>query len=409
MRLLAAVVILSSSLLTACPGEDPNNGVAPEKDMTAEGDAGTDAAPDLPEADAAPDVPAEPGRIVIEPEQITFGAVRHGETETAVVAITNVGGQPVVVSNVMLQELNRTGEPELLPGPNFETTFEVGPGLHREIDVVYEPKDYGADRGILEIWTTDPEAEMNQIRIEALNAYADVEAPKFVRFGEVPAGESVTKRIAVVNRGIDPLTISDAVLGGTSQEFSITFEENASPPTVVETNGDFLIDVQYGPVDLGTDRGTITLTTDDPDDPTWEIALTGNDPTPCIDVAPDPVDFGELAAGTAGMQQVTLLNCSRTLGLEVTSIALADDGGGTFTVGSLPELPLQLAPLQTSAFRSRRPSPNLACRPGKSPSNPPTPNSMAPSSSAPPYPITPEGAHFLSASSFVGGMRSATI
>jgi len=240
-----------------------------------------------------------------------------------------------------------------LPGPNFAMTFEVGPGLHREIDIVYEPKDYGTDRGILEIWTTDPEAEKVQLRIEAPNAYADLEAPRFVRFGEVPAGETVTKRILAYNRGIDPLTVTDVALGGTSPEFGITFEPSAVPPTVLETNEDFVMDVRYSPVSADTDRGTITLTTDDPDDPTWDIALTGNDPVPCLDATPDPVDFGELAAATADSQQVTLLNCSRTLGLEVTALTLSDDAGGVFTLEGVPELPLGVAPLQTATFTAK--------------------------------------------------------
>ena len=346
--------VLVAAAFASCTADNPNNGQdasipdagdAPKEDVAVP-DTGADAAvspdigPDLP--------PPAPGKVVVDPTQITFGEVRHGESETVKVAVTNTGGQSIIVSNVVLQELNRTGEPELVPGASWDTSFEVGPNLFREIEVTYQPNDFGADRGELEIQTTDPDASLVTIRIEAPNAYADLDAPQFLRFGGVPVGESSTKRITLYNRGIDPLTIEDLVIGGISGTFTLSGTQETT--TVLETNEDLVIDLTYTPVAPGTDRGTLTVLSDDPDQPEVEIALTGNDPTPCLDVSPNPVDFGEATAGAPQAQEVVMLNCSRTLSVDITGVMLTDDGGGVFSLSGLPQLPLTIAPLQTAKF-----------------------------------------------------------
>lgn len=349
---LTALVVAT---LASCTADNPNNdydasapdiGEEPQPDVGAPDDGGADAASS---PDIGPDLPPPaPGNVVVDPTQITFGEVRHGESETVKVAVTNTGGQSIFVSNVVLRELNRTGEPEIVPGANFDGSFEVGPNLFREIEVTYQPNDFGADRGELELQTTDPDASLITIRIEAPNAYADIDAPRFLRFGEVPAGESATKRITLYNRGIDPLTVEDLVMGGISGAF--TLAETQERTTVLETNEDLVIDVTFTPVGAGTDRGTLTVVSNDPDQAEVEIALSGNDPTPCLQVSPNPVDFGEATAGAPESQEVVLLNCSRTLPVDVTGVALTDDGGGVFSLEGLPQLPLTIAPLQTAKF-----------------------------------------------------------
>lgn len=351
-RFISLAALLSGSLaLAACPSS--NNGVAPAKDVgedVSSEDAGDDlGSPDVGAIDTGPDIPPAPGSITVDPLQITFSDVRQGESATQTIALANTGGEVVVVSNVMIEELNRSGEPELVPGPNFESQFEVGPGLFREIDIAYAPDDYGTDRGVVEIWTTDPDNAMIEIRVETVNAYADLEAPQFVRFGDVPAGETKTERVIVTNRGIDPMTISDVQIGGTSDEFAITFLPSAVPPTALERDEEFVMDVRYSPLNADTDRGTITLTTSDPDDETWEIALVGNDPTPCLRLSPDPVAFAFEEAGDQ-TTTVTLVNCSRSLPVEVNSIALEDDAGGVFAVAEVPAAPFTINPAQTESF-----------------------------------------------------------
>lgn len=342
--------LIAALAVVGCSNDDNNVGPpvdpGPVEDMAMD-DVGVDLAHDV---NILPDVPAEPGSLVIDPTSITFSDVRQGESATATIAFANVGGSPIVVTGVQLIEVNRIGEPEFRTGDPWAASFVVGPNLFRELQVVYEPNDFDVDQARLELFTNDPDHEIVQIRIETVSAYAQLEGPQILRFGEVGAGESLTKRITFYNRGLDALTVDSVDLGGITGTFSIAFGPNATPPTVMERDEDFVVDVTYEPDAAETHRGTVTLNSDAPGQPTFEVALVGNDPTPCLDLTPDLADFGEVAAATPQSQQVTMLNCSQTLNLEVSSIELTDDGQGVFALGDLPTLPLQLAPLQTAQF-----------------------------------------------------------
>ncbi len=336
-------------VLLGCSGKGDNN-------VANVADSGGPLPDTAPEPDMAvdmvvlPDVPAEPGSLVIDPRAITFSDVRQGESASAVIGISNIGGTAIVVTGVQLLEFNRTGEPEFVKGDGWNSSFLVGPGLFKELEVVYEPKDFGVDQGRVELFTNDPENEVVQVRIETVSAYAQLEGPGLLRFGEVANGDSVTTRITFYNRGLDALTIDSVDLGGITGFFAIAFEANATPPTVLERDEDFVIDVTYAPIGAATHRGTITVNSDAPDQPTFDVALVGNDPSPCLDITPDAADFGEVAAATPQTQQITLLNCSQTLMLDISEIALSDDGDGAFSLANTPMLPRQLPPLQTLQF-----------------------------------------------------------
>lgn len=351
MDLRFPLILATSALLLGCPGDDDN--VAPPVEDVGQdsGDTTDDVGiPDMSVDMGAPDIPAEPGSLNIDPLQLTFEDVRIDDTQSATIAISNTGGSPLVVTNVMLTEFNRMGEPEFVPGDEWDESFVVGAGLFRELEVTYAPHDFAADEGELTLFTNDPNNEIVKVRLTSVNAYMDIETPPFVRFGEVDVGESATKRITLYNRGIDPLTLNDVTVSDVDDVYSIMFDPAELPPTVLEKGEDFIVDVIFTPVNDMTARGTVTIASDDPDQGTVEIPLTGNDPTPCLDINPAVADFGTLAPGTSMMQQITLLNCSQSLPVSVTAIELIDDGGEVFTVANLPDLPVELVPLQTVAF-----------------------------------------------------------
>lgn len=347
-----AAVVLAVVVAASCGKDDNNVARTPDQgsmpqDMAMQPDMAQDASDAV---DIGPDIPAEPGSLSVDPTSITFSDVRQGESETASVILSNLGGSPIVVTGVELVEENRTGEPEFSEGPEWDSSVVLGPNISAELQVVYEPKDFGIDRGFISLSTNDPDNERVTIRIETVSAYAQLEGPGLLRFGDVNVGDSLTKRITFYNRGLDSLTIDSVDLGGITGTYAIAFEPTATPPTVLERDEDFVIDVTYTPDADETHRGTVTINSDEPDEPTFDVALVGNDPTPCLDVTPGTVDFGEVAANAANTQQVTLLNCSQTLQVEISAIELADDGEGTFTLGDLPTLPLTLSPLQTAQF-----------------------------------------------------------
>lgn len=352
-RFLALLVLLTFNVFVACSDDSelPPKRSASDMDVQSPdtGDT-TDMAQDDGVLSDGP--PPAPGQLTISDTLVSFDRVRQGESETQTVAISNVGGQELLITRVRLRQLNRSSDLEFKPGENWidEATFIEG-GTFLELDIVYEPEDFETDQGTLTIETSDPENPVFDVRIETLSAYRDIDAPRFVRFGFVETQTAETQQVFVYNRGGEPLTLEDIEYDGLG-EFSINFDANTNHPNFPDTNAilepgeAFAIDVLYTPQTTDPDRGTITVTSNDPDEPTVAIALAGNESGECIRVTPRVVDFGELAPGASDTQQVTLFNCSNLVELPISDVVLEDDGGGVFQLDSVPEIPFTIDPFE---------------------------------------------------------------
>ena len=334
-------------VLGACT--DDTSDVAPSHtnnstpDMTSVEDMGTD-------TQSEPDIPKTPGSLLVEVDTITFEKVRKDETKTVTVGLSNTGEEDIVISRVELGEIDRIGDPEFKAGPNWinSTTILEG-GTFKTLDVVYAPNDFETDRGLLEITSNDPENPVITIRLESLNPYADLDAPNFLRMGNVAATTTKTERVNLYNRGDDPLTINSVTYAGLGK-FAVSFEATQTPPYVVQRNELFVFDVTFSPTNDEVNRGTITIESSDLDDGTFEMSIKGNDPTSCISVTPRVVDFGEMIPNQASDQVVTVFNCSNMIDLSVTNIELANDAGGTFSLAALPVFPVLLSGFDVQMF-----------------------------------------------------------
>lgn len=72
---------------------------------------------------------------------------------------------------------------------------------------------------------------------------------------------------------------------------------------------------------------------------------------PCLDVTPDPVEFGMIELGRAAVLSATITNCSEGFDLDVEEVATS---GGVFELVSVdPELPATLEPGATATARVR--------------------------------------------------------
>ncbi len=313
-----------------------NNVVDMGEDQGTEEDAGQE------------DMAVEPGRLEISTTLLTFEGVRQEESETQSVVVTNVGGDDLVIVEATVAEVNTTGPSEFAPGEDWvnEATI-IEPGTFVELDVLYTPTDFETDRGNLTIETTDPENPFFNVRIESTSAYRDVDAPSFFRFGFVEADTTETRPILVFNRGGEPLTLQNIEYAGMGL-FSIDFSANTNFPdfpatdAILEPDEAFQIDVTYSPENTDPDRGTITITSNDPDEAAFDISVGGNQSGECIRATPRVVDFGELSAGTTSTQTIGIFNCSNMVDLDIATIEVTDDGGDVFSLVDPPMTPFTL-------------------------------------------------------------------
>ncbi len=346
------ILLVSLALVSACSDDDDGTAQPNGSTNVVDADAGSDSGGEDPDATTEVDMgPGGPGMLTVEPPVITFEDVRMGETATAEVVLRNLGESNIVITQARVSELDRQGDPEFRATDNWiDGTTIIEPNTFVAIEVEYAPADTEVDRGRVEIFSNDDTLPLATVGLETVNAYPDLEYPGFVRFGPVTTGETATQRVVLYNRGIDPLIVSDISVTQNTDRFQVQFLPTDPVPVSLGKNQQFQFEVVYAPNNEETHRGTLTITSDDPDQGSVEIALTGNNPSPCIATDPPAVNFGEIEAGQAATQEITIFNCGTTLSVNLESIELIDDSVGVFTISNLPQTPTTLPPLQTTTM-----------------------------------------------------------
>jgi PGF-pre-PGF domain-containing protein/PGF-CTERM protein len=102
-----------------------------------------------------------------------------------------------------------------------------------------------------------------------------------VDFGPTAAGATTTETVTVANIGDQNLTVSGATISGpNASAFAVT---GGNESTVLGFGATRTLTVEYAPTAAGTDNATLTVLSDDPNEPAVAVALSG---TASDDTAP---------------------------------------------------------------------------------------------------------------------------
>lgn len=229
----------------------------------AEGDNPTGVTGLLDPAAPAPD-------ISVSPLAVDFGAVTVGASGTAEVNIANAGTADLEVTSLTL-----SGSTEFsLPGAPA-VPFTVAPNTSVNLTVEYAPVDENTDNGTLEIASDSPGEELLAVALSGTGIPVQVEecvasvAPASIDFGSVEIGNSMTLSTTISNDGGAACTV-DATMNG-SVEY--TFASASSFTVAPGGSADLVVD--YAPVDLGDDAGSLELAVASPAD-TIIVPLAGS-------------------------------------------------------------------------------------------------------------------------------------
>ncbi len=211
---------------------------------------------------------------------------------------------------------------------------------------------------------SDPQS----IRVVGVNAFspfaihqpkpADISVyPTVLDFGEqdVDAGPTVSQTVTITNVGDFDLHISAITPSGDTGEFNLADSgESTLTPGSTRT-----IEVTFNPTSTGAKGAVLTIESDDGDEASVEVILSGRGIDREIMVAPSSLAFGEqdLDAGASAPQTVIITNTGNA-DLHITSIALTGDdlaafviesGGGAITLTAGSAHTVQVAFNPTSA------------------------------------------------------------
>jgi hypothetical protein len=281
--------------------------------------------------------------IFLTASSFDFGSVPLGGSVTQRAALVgNAGDAPCVVT-----ALNRTGSADFaMVFPTPVTPFSVQPGLGRGIFVEYMPSELGPDNGMIEVVSDDPDEPGLLLGLSGTGVPAAPEInvnPLSLDYGTVTVGNTASLTMTIENLGTADLTVSALTLTGSS-DFALGAGAPATP-FVVPAGGSVGVPVDYTPSGTGGDSGQLDIASDDADEPSVEVSLTGTGEAaggPQIDVSPLILDYGNVPVRNTATLTTTIKNVGTA---DLTVYDLKISGSRRFALGSgAPAVPFVVAP-----------------------------------------------------------------
>ncbi|MHC4445137.1 MAG: choice-of-anchor D domain-containing protein [Planctomycetota bacterium] len=273
--------------------------------------------------------------------QMPFPDTTEGQSSTEeTVTISNAGTVELNVTNIQLTGTN-PGEFDLdLNGranPCGGTTPIIAAEGNCTVGVTFSPTSTGSKQANLEIASDDPDEGTVNVTLsgtgipvpepeidvtDSIGPDNDLQMP----FPDTTEGQSSTEEtVTISNAGNVELNVTNIQLTGTEPgEFGLDVNGGGNPcgsttPTIA-AEGNCTVGVTFSPTSTGSKQANLEIASDDPDEGTVNVALSGTgtsvaEPVPDIDVTDSilpandlQIPFGNVTMGTSSDQTVTVTN-----------------------------------------------------------------------------------------------------
>jgi len=254
----------------------------------------------------------------VNPTSVSFGKVGVGKQTTQTVAVTNTGTMPVSITQAASSN------------PVFSLTgvtlpMAVATGQTGNFTVAVTPTATGTLTGTLTLQGSDgaPPATVN------LSATAVASAPQIslsstsMQFGTVGVGSTSNLNLTISNTGSADLAISLISISGTG--FGVS---GIATPKTVTAGQSVSANVSFQPTGAGGVSGTLTITSNDPANPTTTVTLAGTGSTTApgqLQANPTSVSFGNVSTGSSSTKAIILSNTGST-SVPISVIAVTGTG-----------------------------------------------------------------------------------
>jgi uncharacterized repeat protein (TIGR01451 family) len=157
----------------------------------------------------------------------------------------------------------------------------------------------------------------------------DLTPPSPYSFGWIMVGESRWRDFMVANLGNRDLLVSATVLGGANpDQFSI---DDGAAPFLVSPGSSHAVQVWCSPDSLGEKSAFLTITSNDPDEGTFQLELDVEGVLPQASFETDELDFGAVPVAASLEKVIGLSNLGKAI-LEVSVVDLLGGDTGDFSV-----------------------------------------------------------------------------
>ncbi len=270
--------------------------------------------------------------IASDKTSLNFTGVVAATSKPQLITISNKGELDLNITKVALAGLN----PDDFEITKNGCTAAVKPKGSCEIEVVFKPTVLGSRVAEVQISSNDADTPTLRIPVSGVASavpLADIDVkPASVAFPTTEAGkESKAEVITVTNAGSADLTINDVKLASAAAEFTVD-PGTCAKGTKLKPKASCEIEVTFKPTTAGSKSTTVSILSDDKDEPAVNVALTGlAAPSAIGDIAfPDKdllakgLAFGELLVQTTSQPKTFKVKNAGGAPLTISDISVSD-------------------------------------------------------------------------------------
>ncbi len=233
-------------------------------------------------------------------DTVTFGDVAVQQTATRSVVVSNDGTESLSINSI-----SASGDFSVVSN----VPDSLAPDASTVVDIEAKPTSAGTQTGTLSVDTSATQSAVTRdLSVTGKEAQISLSTAN-IDFEEVPAGAS----------DVEPLTISNDATGSTATDLTVDVGSfSDSSPFSVQQSGESLtiepgesetINVVYAPTSETSSSSSFDLSTNDYDDQTEPVGVSGTGVAPAFVVTDaSPISFGPIAQSDTQTKTLTLEN-----------------------------------------------------------------------------------------------------
>lgn len=291
-------------------------------------------------------VEAAAPELTVSTRSLSLDQFDLGASESQTITLENTGGSPLNVSDISFVGRDASA---FSVGTSTPVVIQSGESQQVTVTVAPDADAAGPLRATLQVTSSDPTSPLTTASLSA-NATGPVASTNrdTLPFFSQPVNSTSERTFLLDNRGNDPLSVSDvSITGSDASAFEIVAEPNAVSPS-----GTREITVSFTPDTGGDKQATLQVETNDPNDGTITVDLSGSGQEPDVSVASASVSFGTVGSESVRTKTVTIHNTGGApldldrIGLNGSDAISAVSGTGSETLvpGETQRVTIQFAP-----------------------------------------------------------------
>ena len=262
-----------------------------------------------PEIDV--ELPGQPDNV----HSYSFDEVRTGQSASQTFTVRNEGGATLTVT-----QASGLGAPftiDRVNGTESGDNWSIESGDTVEFVIVFSPTTATGYSDTLSLLSDDPDEGSYEITLSGIGSTPDVDVelsgqPDNVHsydFGGVGVGTNTTQQFTVRNEGTGDLRVDSASgLDGTAFSVSPPNDSESVDDWIILSSGTRTFTISFAPSALTTYSEVLTLSSDDPDEGSYEITLTGEGVAAGVRITESDGSTNVTEGGTTDTYEVVLVS-----------------------------------------------------------------------------------------------------